>query len=67
MGQILHKHLEDVSMCGLLLEVCKKVDSMFGAKCSGAHTTRDARGDIKKISAYLYAETVPKEIENSQG
>ena len=62
------KHLEDVSMCGLfLLEVCKKVDSMFGAKCSGAHTARDARGDIKKIAAYLHAETVPKEIENRQG
>ena len=67
-ANITQKHLEDVSMCGLfLLEVCKKVDRMFGAECSGAHTTRDAGGDIKKITTYLQAEKVSKEVESRQG
>ena len=62
------KHLEDVSMCGLfLLEVCRKVDKMFGAECSGAHTTRDAGSDIEKITTYLRTQKVTKEVENRQG
>lgn len=53
-ANVTQKHLEDVSMCGLfLLEACKKVDKMFGAECSGAHTTRDTGGDIKKIATYF--------------
>ena len=67
-ANVTKKHLEDVSMCGLfLLEVCKKVDRMFGAECSEAHTTRDAGGDVKKITTYLRAEKVTKEVENRQG
>ena len=63
-----HKHLEEISMCGLfLLDVCKKVDGMFGAECSGAHTTRDAGGDIKNIAIYLHEEKVTKEVASRQG
>ena len=50
-----------------LLDVCKKVDGMFGAECSGAHTTRDAGGDIKNIAIYLHEEKVTKEVASRQG
>ena len=43
------------------------MDRMFEAECSGAHTTRHAGGDIKKIATYLRAEKVTKEVENRQG
>ena len=67
-ANITQKHLEDVSMCGLfLLEVCKKVDRMFGAECSGAHTIRDAEGDINRIATYLRAEKVTKEVKDREG
>ena len=60
------KHLEEVSLCALMLmNTAKKVDQMYGATQSGSHTTRDATGDIRKIVRYLLSEGVTKEKEDS--
>ena len=62
------KHLEDISMCALfMLDVCKRVDAMFGVPYCGTHTTRDPQGDIRKIASYLCEQTVTTEVENRQG
>ena len=62
------KHLEEVSLCALMLmDTTKKIDQMFGATQSGTHTTRDATGDIRKISCYLLSEGVTKEKEGCKG
>ena len=62
------KHVEDVSLCALMLmNTAKKVDQMYGAWQSGSHTIRDATGDITKIVEYLLSEGVTKEKEGSTG
>ena len=62
------KHVEDVSLCALMLmNTAKKVDQMYGVRQSGSHTTRDATGDITKIVEYLLSEGVTKEKEGSTG
>ena len=49
------KHIEDVSVCALLLmEAAKKADQAFGVTPkSGAHTVRSAENDIQKMVEYL--------------
>lgn len=62
------KHLEEISLCALMLmNTAKKVDQMYGATQSASHTTRDATGDIGKIAHYLLSEGVTKEQEGSEG
>ena len=47
------KHLEEISLCALMLmNTAKKVDRIYGVIQSGSHTTRDATGDIRKIVRY---------------
>ena len=55
-------------MCALfMLDVCKRVDAMFGVSCCGTHTTRDSQGDVRKIASYLFEHKVVKKVENRQG
>ena len=62
------KHLEEISLCALLLmNTAKKVDQMYGVTQSASHATRDATGDIRKIVRYLLSEGVTKEKEGSEG
>ena len=43
------KHLEEVSMCAMLLmDTAKKVDHMFGVSQSVSHTTRDATLTLRR-------------------
>ena len=61
------KHLEEVSLCALMLmNTAKKVDQMYGTTQSGSHTTRDGTGDTSKIVQYLLSEGVTNEKEGSQ-
>ena len=59
------KHIVDVSMCALfLLEAAKKCDEVFGVHPSStAHTVRDSKSDIQKISNMLLEKEVT--MENS--
>ena len=62
-----HKHMEDVSLCALfLMDVARRVDTMFGVSQSVAHTTRDANKDIAKMVSYLLSEEVATEVEERQ-
>ena len=67
-ANVTRKHLEDISMCALfMLDVCKRVDAMFGVPCYGTHTTRDPHGDIRKIASYLREQSVTREMVNRSG
>ena len=50
-----------------MLDVCNRVDVMFGVPYCGTHTTRDPQGDIRKIASYLCEQIVTTEVENRQG
>ena len=56
------KHMEDISMCGLLLlSAAKKVDKEFQTPpTSSHHTTKSAKEDIERMTKYLLEEKVPE-------
>ena len=59
MGNLTHKHIEDVSMCALfLMEAAKKTDQEFQCHQSSAHTVREAEKDINKLAEHLLDKTV---------
>ena len=57
------KHIIDVSMCALfLLEAAKKCDKVYGVPpASHAHTVRDSKSDIQKISSILLEKEITTE------
>ena len=63
-ANVTHKHIEDLSLCGLfLMEVAKKVDREFGAHRSTAHTPSDAYKDITKLTNLLLEKQVVVETD----
>ena len=59
MGNLIQKHIEDVSMCALfLMDAAKKTDREFQCHHSSAHTERDAERDISKLVEHLLDKTV---------
>ena len=45
---------KDVSLCALLLmDVARRVDTMFGVSQNVTHTTRNANKNITKMVSYL--------------
>lgn len=56
------KHIEDISLCGMfLMGVARNIDRTYHAHRSTAHTTTDARRDIKKLANLLLESEVAKE------
>lgn len=62
-ANVTDKHITEVSMCALiLLEAAKKCDEVFGVPPSAtAHTVRDSKSDIQKITNMLLEMEVTTE------
>ena len=65
-ANVTDKHITDISMCALfLLEAAKKCDKVFGVPpSSAAHTVRDSKSDIEKITSELLERGITKYEEN---
>ena len=62
-----HTHMENVSLCALLLmDVAKRWTEMFGVSRSVAHTARDANNDIINMVSHLLNEKVTMELEQRE-
>ena len=58
MGNLTHKHIEDVSMCALFLMEAAKTNREFQCHQSSAHTVQEAEKDINKLAEHLLDKTV---------
>ena len=62
------KHLEDVSLGAFfLMDVAKRVDTMFGVPQSSRHTVRDASADIQWMAKLLREEGITTENPERKG